>query len=147
MCHSCRYEVQAPNFWHFGKWSYYLSKFWWCSSVRLHVHISLIRCNKFAFIYMILVKPYFIALKRIHWYLYGTLSHVLRLRPSIHHLVSYTDVEWESCPQTRRFTYGFLFRDNIVSWSSMRQHVASHSNIEVDIEELPMYLLNPYGCI
>nr|GEU35882.1 hypothetical protein [Tanacetum cinerariifolium] len=42
-------------------------------------------------------------------------------------LVSYTDADWAGCLDTRRSTYRFcvFLCDNLVSWSSKRQHVAN----------------------
>ncbi|KAJ9545500.1 hypothetical protein OSB04_025207 [Centaurea solstitialis] len=78
-------------------------------------------------------EPHFNVLKRILRYLRGTLSMGLFLRPSsIDRLVSYTDADWAGCPDTRRSTSGFcvFLGDNLVSWSSKRQHVVSRSSNE-----------------
>ncbi|KAK4358652.1 hypothetical protein RND71_020881 [Anisodus tanguticus] len=53
------------------------------------------------------------ALKRIIRYIQGTLDYGLHLYPSsTSTLVSYTDADWGSCPDTRRTTSGYLH----VSW-------------------------------
>ena len=80
-------------------------------------------------------EPHLHALKRILRYLQGTLTHGLHLRPSVvDRLVSYTDADWAGCPQTRRSTSGFcvFLGDNLVSWSSKRQHVVSRSSAEAE---------------
>ncbi|KAJ9567352.1 hypothetical protein OSB04_003318 [Centaurea solstitialis] len=80
-------------------------------------------------------EPHFNALKRILRYLQGTLSMGLFLRPSpINRLVSYTHADWAGCPDTRRSTSGFcvFLGDNLVSWSSKRQHVVSRSSAEAE---------------
>ncbi|XP_019103223.1 uncharacterized mitochondrial protein AtMg00810-like [Beta vulgaris subsp. vulgaris] len=63
------------------------------------------------------------ALKRIIHYLQGTLHLSLHLSPSpITDLVSYTDADWDGCPDTRRSTSGYcvFLGDNLISWSSKR---------------------------
>ncbi|GKB54782.1 ribonuclease H-like domain-containing protein [Tanacetum coccineum] len=53
---------------------------------------------------------------------------------SVDRLVCYYDVDWSSCPETRRSTSGFcvFLGDNLVSWSSKRQHVVSRSSAEAE---------------
>ncbi|KAJ9553498.1 hypothetical protein OSB04_017543, partial [Centaurea solstitialis] len=84
-------------------------------------------------------EPHFNALKRILRYLRGTLSMGLFLRPSsIDRLVSYTDADWAGCPDTRRSTSWFcvFLGDNLVSWSSKRQHVVSRSSAEAEYRSI-----------
>ncbi|KAJ9559625.1 hypothetical protein OSB04_004785 [Centaurea solstitialis] len=79
--------------------------------------------------------PHLNALKRILRYLKGTLSHGLHLKVSaVDRLVAYSDVDWAGCPNTRRSTSGFCvyLGDNLVSWSSKRQHVVSRSSAEAE---------------
>ncbi|KAK4372477.1 hypothetical protein RND71_007861 [Anisodus tanguticus] len=75
------------------------------------------------------------ALKRIIWYIQGTLDYDLHLYPSsMSTLVSYTDADWGGCPDTRWSTSGyymFLF-NNLISWSSKRQSTLSRSSAEAE---------------
>jgi hypothetical protein len=51
------------------------------------------------------------AMKRILRYVKGTLSHGLQLHSSsLTSMVTYTDADWASCPDTRRSTSGFATR-------------------------------------
>jgi hypothetical protein len=49
-------------------------------------------------------------------------------------MITYTDTDWAGCPDTRRSTSGFYIYlgDNLVSWSSKRQHMVSHVSNEVE---------------
>ncbi|KAJ9547665.1 hypothetical protein OSB04_020208 [Centaurea solstitialis] len=79
--------------------------------------------------------PHLNALKRILRYLKGTLSHGLHIKASVvDRLVAYSDADWAGCPNTRRSTSGFCvyLGDNLVSWSSKRQHVVSRSSAEAE---------------
>ncbi|KAJ9561773.1 hypothetical protein OSB04_006933 [Centaurea solstitialis] len=51
---------------------------------------------------------------------------------AVDRLVAYSDADWAGCPNTRRSTPGFCvyLGDNLVSWSSKRQHVVSRSSAE-----------------
>jgi hypothetical protein len=55
-------------------------------------------------------------------------------RSSPTELVVYTDADWAGCPDTRRSTSGYavFLRDNLVSWSSKRQHTVSRSSAEAE---------------
>ncbi|XP_021744867.1 uncharacterized protein LOC110710833 [Chenopodium quinoa] len=75
------------------------------------------------------------ALKRVIRYIQGTLDYGLHLYPSsFSSLVSYTDVDWGGCPDTRRSTSGYcvFLGDNLVSWSSKRQPTLSTSSAEAE---------------
>jgi hypothetical protein len=80
-------------------------------------------------------EPHLIAMKRILRYLRGTLDFGLLLRrSSASELRVYTDVDWAGNPDTRRSTSGYamFLGDNLVSWSSKRQPVVSHSSAEAE---------------
>src|SRR4051794_13269725 len=78
-------------------------------------------------------EPHLAAIKRILRYIKGTLTHGLQLYSSSPaSMVTYTDVDWAGCPDTRRSTSGFCvyLGDNLVSWSFKRQHTVSRSSAE-----------------
>ncbi|KAK4348782.1 hypothetical protein RND71_031537 [Anisodus tanguticus] len=75
------------------------------------------------------------ALKCIIRYIQGTLDYGLHLYPSLTStLVSYTDVDWGDCPDTRRSTFGYcmFLGNNLVSWSAKRQSTLSRSSAEAE---------------
>ncbi|XP_050908747.1 uncharacterized mitochondrial protein AtMg00810-like [Lathyrus oleraceus] len=76
-----------------------------------------------------------LSLKHIMHYIQGTLEYGLHLYlyPIEKH-VSYTCADWGGCPDTRRFTSGYcvFLGDNLISWSSKRQPILSHSIGESD---------------
>jgi hypothetical protein len=75
------------------------------------------------------------AIRRILRYVKGTLSHGLHLNlSSSASMVTYTDADWAGFPDTRRSTSAFCvyLGDNLVSWSSKRQHTVSHSSAEAE---------------
>ncbi|KAK4355546.1 hypothetical protein RND71_024517 [Anisodus tanguticus] len=72
-------------------------------------------------------------LKHIILYIQGTLDYGVHLYPSsVSTLVSYTDVDWGGCPDTRRSTSGYcmFLGDNLVSWSIKRQSTLSRYSVE-----------------
>ncbi|GJX46322.1 ribonuclease H-like domain-containing protein [Tanacetum coccineum] len=80
-------------------------------------------------------KPHLAALKRILRHVCGTLDFDLHLSSSsTTSLVGYTDADWAGCPSTRRSTSGhYVFLgDNLLSWSSKRQHTLSRSSVEAE---------------
>nr|GEW44239.1 hypothetical protein [Tanacetum cinerariifolium] len=81
------------------------------------------------------VEPYFTALKHILHYVQGTLELGLHLYDSVTtSLVSYTDADWAGCPSTRRSTSGYcvFLGDNLLSWSTKRQHTLFRSSAEAE---------------
>nr|GEW92257.1 ribonuclease H-like domain-containing protein [Tanacetum cinerariifolium] len=76
-----------------------------------------------------------LVLKRIRWYVRGTLDHGLQLHVSTTtQLTPYTDADWAGCPVTRRSTSGYcvFLRDNLLSWSAKRQVTLSRSSAEAE---------------
>ena len=75
------------------------------------------------------------ALKRLLRYVRGTVDLGLVLhRSSSAELVVYTDADWAGCPDTHRFTSGYVvfLGGNLVSWSPKRQPVVSRSSAEAE---------------
>ena len=80
-------------------------------------------------------EPHLAALKQILRYLQGTLSLGMTMRRSSPtELVVYTDVDWAGCPDSRRSTSGYavFLGDNLVSWSSKRQHTVLRSSADAE---------------
>nr|GEU95449.1 ribonuclease H-like domain-containing protein [Tanacetum cinerariifolium] len=80
-------------------------------------------------------ERHFAALKRILWYVRGTVDFGLQLYASATtSLVGYTDADWAGCPSTRHSTSGYcvFLGDNLLSWSSKRQHTISRSSAEAE---------------
>ncbi|GKD38301.1 ribonuclease H-like domain-containing protein [Tanacetum coccineum] len=80
-------------------------------------------------------EPHFAALKRILCYVRGTVVFGLQLYASATtSLVGFTDADWAGCPSTRRSTSGYcvFLGDNLLSWSSKRQHTISRSSAEAE---------------
>ncbi|GJT23380.1 ribonuclease H-like domain-containing protein [Tanacetum coccineum] len=82
-----------------------------------------------------LQEPHFAALKRILRYVHGTVEFGLKLYVSATtSLVGYTDADWAGCPSTCRATSGYcvFLGENLLSWSSKRQHTLSRSSAEAE---------------
>ncbi|GJW57399.1 ribonuclease H-like domain-containing protein [Tanacetum coccineum] len=80
-------------------------------------------------------EPHLTALKRILRYIQGTLDFGLQLYASFgSSLIAYSDTNWVGCPATRRSTYGYcvFLGNNLLSWSSKRQHTLSRSSSEAE---------------
>ncbi|GJR92956.1 ribonuclease H-like domain-containing protein [Tanacetum coccineum] len=80
-------------------------------------------------------EPHLAALKRILWYVHGTLDHGLQLHVSTTtQLTAYTDADWAGCPVTRWSTSGYcvFLGDNLLSWSAKRQVTLSRSSAEAE---------------
>jgi hypothetical protein len=91
--------------------------------------------NKFVYLCMTIKHNICQLLKRIILYIHATLDFGLHLyHSSINKLVSYTDVDWARCPDTRRSTSGYCVYpgDNLISWSAKRQHTLSRSSAEAE---------------
>lgn len=77
------------------------------------------------------------ALKCFIRYIKCTLDLDLQLSPSsTHTLISYTNVDWVGCPDTRRSISGYCvyLGTNLLSWSTKRQHTLSRSCVEAEYE-------------
>ncbi|GJT82261.1 ribonuclease H-like domain-containing protein [Tanacetum coccineum] len=77
-------------------------------------------------------EPHFLALKRILWYVRGTLDHGLQLfSSSTSSLVAYSNADWAGCPAARR-CYRVFLGNNLLSWSSKCQPTLSRSSFEAE---------------
>ncbi|GJY40361.1 ribonuclease H-like domain-containing protein [Tanacetum coccineum] len=80
-------------------------------------------------------KPHMNALKHVLRYARGTMDLGLQLyQSSTSQLITYSDADWAWFPVTRRSTFGncVFLRDNLLSWSSKRQHTLSRSSAEFE---------------
>nr|GEV26021.1 ribonuclease H-like domain-containing protein [Tanacetum cinerariifolium] len=81
--------------------------------------------------------PHFAALKRILRYVRRTVDFGLQLYVSATtSLVGYTNTDWAGCPSTHKSTSGYcvFLGDNILSWSTKRQHTISRSSSEAEYQ-------------
>ncbi|XP_071700536.1 uncharacterized mitochondrial protein AtMg00810-like [Rutidosis leptorrhynchoides] len=81
------------------------------------------------------LEPHMAALRRIIRYVQGTLDLGLQLfSSSTSTLVAYSDAYWAGYPSTRRSTSGYyvFVGNNLLSWSSKRQHTPSRSSAEAE---------------
>ncbi|GKE42916.1 ribonuclease H-like domain-containing protein [Tanacetum coccineum] len=79
-------------------------------------------------------KPHFAALKGVLRYIRGTLDFRLQLyTSSTGSLVAYSYADRVGCPTTRRSTSGYcvFLGDNLLSWSSKKQHTLFRSSVDV----------------
>jgi hypothetical protein len=84
-------------------------------------------------------EPYFTAMKHTLCYLRSTLDYGLLLRCSASsELTVYTDADWAGCPDTRWSTSGYavFLNTNLVSWSSKRQNIVSHSSVKAEYRDV-----------
>jgi hypothetical protein len=80
-------------------------------------------------------EPHFALIKRILQYIKGTMEYGLTLsRSQSHDLIVYSDADWAGCPDTCRSTSGYcvFLGDNLILWSSKRQHTVSRSSAEAE---------------
>nr|KYP32603.1 hypothetical protein KK1_046664 [Cajanus cajan] len=77
--------------------------------------------------------------KRILGYLQGTVTHGLHLRrPTNLTLMAFSDSDWGSDLVDRKSTTGYCvyFGNNLVSWSSRKQHAVSRSSTKAEYRGL-----------
>ncbi|XP_019054242.1 PREDICTED: uncharacterized protein LOC109115063 [Nelumbo nucifera] len=81
------------------------------------------------------LEPHWKLIKRILRYLAGTVSHGLHLKATQNLcLYAFSDADWASDIDDRRSTTGFCvyLGENLVSWSSKKQHTISRSSTEAE---------------
>ncbi|GJR36131.1 ribonuclease H-like domain-containing protein [Tanacetum coccineum] len=140
---------QAPRAW-FQRFAAYVTRYVplteWYDMEILEMGLIRLQCNpsrtpvntdsKLVCLYMHDPRePHFSALKRILRYIRGTIDHGLQLfSASTTSLVAYSDADWAGCPTTRRSTSGYcvFLGNNLLSWSSKRQHTLSRSSAEAE---------------
>ncbi|GJV74135.1 ribonuclease H-like domain-containing protein [Tanacetum coccineum] len=93
----------------------------------------------YATLYRSLAEPHLAALKRILRYVHGTLDFGLQIYvSSTSSLIAYTNDDWAGCPATRHLTSRncVFLGDNLLSWSTKRQHTLSRSGAEVEYRDV-----------
>ncbi|KAG8493453.1 hypothetical protein CXB51_010754 [Gossypium anomalum] len=82
------------------------------------------------------------AIKRVLRYLLGTIDHGLYLSKGQFALVCYSDADWASSVEDRRFTTGYVvfLGANPVAWCSKKQPVVSRSSSEAEYRSLANYV-------
>lgn len=62
-------------------------------------------------------------------------------------LQGYIDVDWTSCPLSRKFIIGqcVTLGHSVVSWKSKRQEVVSRSSIEFEYRAIASVSVNLFG--
>ncbi|GJV88397.1 ribonuclease H-like domain-containing protein [Tanacetum coccineum] len=82
-------------------------------------------------------EPHFLSLKRILWYVRGTLDYRLQLfSSSTTDLVAYLDADWAGCPTTRRSTSGYC-RHSIVVLPMLLLRLAGYAIYYVRVLHVP----------
>lgn len=80
-------------------------------------------------------EPHLQLLKCVLQYLKGTMSYGLQItKLASTTIVAYSDADWAGCPDTRCSTSGYCvyLGNNLVAWSSKRQHTVSRSSAKAE---------------
>ena len=94
-------------------------------------------------------EPHLLALKRILRYLQVTLDLGLLLQPSASmDLVVYTDADWASCPDTRKFTSGYAVYGGTTSYLGLPsvRRLSRGPERRLNIAQWQMELPRLLGC-
>lgn len=81
---------------------------------------------------------HFSAVKRLLRFIKGTLSHGLSYTPSSFDIHAFSDSNWAGDPSDRKSTFGYcvFLGSNLISWSSKKQPIVSHSSTEAEYRSL-----------
>ncbi|XP_021807084.1 uncharacterized protein LOC110750984 [Prunus avium] len=84
------------------------------------------------------MESHVVAVERILRYLKGTLDFGIHFQPGILNLQAYSDADWASDPNDRRYVSGFIvyLGSSPISWASKKQHTVSRSSIEAEYRAL-----------
>ncbi|PKU85369.1 Retrovirus-related Pol polyprotein from transposon TNT 1-94 [Dendrobium catenatum] len=82
--------------------------------------------------------PHTYLLKRLLWYIRGTLHYGIPITKSALTLTSYSDADWAGDPVSRKSTSGFcsFLGTTLISWSVKKQHTVARSSTESEYRAL-----------
>ena len=83
-------------------------------------------------------NAHMVAIKRILWYLKGTITSELIFTSGSCKQTAYCDSDWVGCPNDRCSTQGFyiFLCQNPISWSSKKQTIVARSSTEAEYRSL-----------